>query len=101
MISEEDCQHEIDRKFGKEDQIQTAVVVRVHELNWIYEGGKDFPDLVKKIISSESNPVFDSELVIFLVNEFWDENFLKLLKKMFLPYVGHVVLVFGYLSLAL
>ena len=75
MISEEDCQYEIDSKFGKEDQIQTAVVVRVHELNWIYEGGKHFPDLVKIIISSESNPVFDSEFVKLLVNEFWDNSF--------------------------
>ena len=45
--------------------------------------------------------MFDSEFVKLLVNEFWDESFEKLLKKMFLPYVGHVVLVFGYLSFAL
>ena len=75
--------------------------MRVHELNWIYEGGKHFPDLVKMIISSESNQVFDSEFVKLLVNEFWDDNFRILLKNMFLPYVGHVFLVFGYLSLAL
>ena len=93
MISEEDCQREINEKFGAKDQIKTPVVVRVHELNWIYEGGKHFPDLVKMIISSESNPVFDSEFVKLLVNEFWDDSFKKLLKKMFLPYVGHVVLV--------
>jgi NADPH-dependent 7-cyano-7-deazaguanine reductase QueF-like protein len=77
------------------------VIVRVHELSWIYEGGKHFPDLVKIIISSDSNPVFDSEFVKLFVNEFWDDYFKKLLGKMFLPFVAHVILVFAHLSLAL
>ena len=77
------------------------MLVRVHELSWIYEGGKDFPDLVKIIISSKSNPVFDSEFVKLLVTEFWDKNFKKLLIKMFIPFVGHVVLVFAHLLVAL
>jgi hypothetical protein len=76
-ISEDECQKEIDLKANAKelDKIETAVIVRVHELSWIYEGDKNFPDLVKIIISSDSNPVFDSEFVKLFVNEFWDENF--------------------------
>ena len=76
-ILEDECQKEIDKKVNakEEDKIETAVIVRVHELSWIYEGGNNFPDLVKIIISSDSNLVFDSEFVKLFVSEFWDENF--------------------------
>ena len=53
------------------------------------------------IIDSNSIPVYESEIVKLLVNEFMDEYFQILLKKMFVPFVAHVFFVTAHLLVVL
>ena len=51
------------------------VSVKVLNLNWLFSGGKNFRTFVKIMNEATNDDVFESELVVNLLTEFWDENF--------------------------
>ena len=102
LLTQAACQEMITDKFGESSEyISSTVSVRMLHLNWLFSGHLAFPDIVRVLIKSNNNAVFESELVSNLLTEFWDENFKKLFWYLVMPFTVYLIFALAFLLTAL
>jgi len=56
------------------------------EIDWMLADYKNFVNFVRVLKSSNSEQIYEIEIIKVLLNEFWDENFLKIFWKVLVPW---------------
>ena len=73
LLYEEDVQKII---LPKNDDILNAtkkvIKVKILDISWLCQNNKSFPDFVTILTGCERNSIFSSEMVTYLLNEFWE-----------------------------
>lgn len=70
-------------------------------LNWLLSERKNFVDFVGILGDASSNQIYDTELISTLLDEFWNENYMKILTRALLPWLAYAVSVLFFFSYSL
>lgn len=55
-------------------------------IDWMLADGKNFVNFVRVLKTSNSEQIYQVEVINVLLNEFWEENFLKIFWKVLVPW---------------
>lgn len=78
-----------------------TITVRLIDLDWFMKHDMKFLKLTQILNEAENQSIFVTEFVMNVLNEFWDENYYKLLYKQLLPFIGCLLATIFYLEYAL
>ena len=91
----------IDKKYENADRMIKTITVRLIDLDWFMKHEMKFLKLTQLLNEAENQSIFVTEFVMQVLNEFWEENFLKLLWRQFFPFIGCLLSLIFYLQYAL
>ena len=101
IINKDELQNEIKDSYASDDLMIKAVTVRVVNLDWIMNSPLKFLSLTRILNSTQYQPIFVTEFIIEVLNEFWNDNFWKLFWQQFIPFIACLVTTVFYLHFAL
>ena len=67
--------------------------MRLLDLNWLLADRKNFIHFVGTLDDASNDQIFNTELISTLLDNFWEENFSKILYKCLLPWAGYAFCV--------
>ena len=79
------------------DMTINTVQVRLLDLGWLYANAGDFLDFIGILQNSEASEIFKSEFVKTLLDVFWNENEVKIFRKIFMPYMIYLGMTLLYM----
>lgn len=65
---------------------KTQVEVHMLDLSWLLKGGKNFVNFTSQLGCSSSEMIYETEFILTLVNEFWWDNYYKILYRCLIPW---------------
>ena len=71
------------------------------DLTWLFAKENDFIDFVGVVNKSENLLIYQSDFITALVSEFWDEHYMKLFWRVFVPHIAYMALIHFYLMAVL
>ena len=101
MITEDELKEFIEKNYGTYDKMIKAVTVKLIDLSWFLNYDMKFLTLTKILNQSENQAIFVSEFVMQVLDQFWEQNFKKLLKRQFIPFTICLLTTIFYLQYAL
>jgi len=71
------------------------------DLSWMLGNGKNFVHFTKTLEDSSSEAIYETEFIDILVEEFWNENYEKILYRCLIPWFSYAFLAQTYFINAL
>lgn len=99
LLTQQECEDEISKalvdQYGIEEKEMTKaqVDVRLLNLSWLLADRKNFINFVGTLDDAQNDQIFTTELINTLLDNFWEENFDKILMKCLLPWVAYAFCV--------
>lgn len=92
-LTEEICNKMIEEQKEKGQALtpNTNVQVLMIDLSFIFSGDKRFVDFLSLLVRTSDKSVYNSLLVTFMIEEFWDQNYKHILKRQLAPFACHFV----------
>ena len=91
-----DTQCPVSRQQSRE--IETSYL----NVEWIYKSidgsSKSFTDFIEMIAEAPNESLFSTEIIVSLVEYFWDDYYGQIYNKVFIPFMIYFVLTIGYFS---
>ena len=78
-----------------------AVTVKLIDLSWFVKYDKKFLTLTKILNHSDNQSIFVTQFIKQVLDQFWEQNFKKLLKRQFIPFTICLLTTIFYLQYAL
>lgn len=91
----------IEKKIEEKEFTKAQVEVRLLDLTWLLADRKTFVDFISILDEASNDQIYTTELIKDLLIEFWDENFMKIVKKCLLPWVCYAFCAMGFFIRAL
>ena len=87
--------------YSEESFTKAQVEVRILDLSWMLRGKKDFVEFVKILGESGNEQIYTTELVNTLLDEFWMDNYYKILYRCMFPWMIYAVCALFFFASAL
>ena len=69
-----------------------AIIVKRIDIKWLMQSGGKFLDLPPILNETDNESIFQTEFVKKVLEEFWEDQYKKLLRWHFIPYTGCLLL---------
>ena len=95
LLTLEQCENQIQEiltkkfKINENEFTKAQVDVRLLDLSWLLADRKNFIHFVGTLKDASNDQIFTTELISTLLDNFWEENFSKILWKCLLPWTGY------------